>query len=286
MKALVSNDFSTSPDAEAPDGPQWQGSALLRPGILAFAGEILPTELHAHHAVQVVAACTPVVIVDGSGVRRQGTHIIVPTDAPHRVCVGATHGIAVYLDPETVAGAAADRRAHLHGWAQPLSVDPADAPGVDRTHTPGVDRTHTPGVDRTQRQLAGHVADVLADLLRDNAAPSTDDRQGVVAAALQLLPDLVRDGSVRGSDVARQLGISATRLTHLFTEQVGIPLRRYILWLRLHIAMTRVMAGDDVTTAAAAAGFTDSAHLTRTCRRTFGLPPSMMSREVDWDIGL
>ncbi|WP_378731162.1 helix-turn-helix domain-containing protein [Nocardia brasiliensis] len=270
MKALVSNDFSTSSDAEAPDGPQWQGSALLRPGILAFAGEILPTELHAHHAVQIVAACTPVVVVDGSGVRRQGTHIIVPTDAPHRVCVGAAHGIAVYLDPETVAGAAADRRAHLHGWAQPLSVDPA----------------RTPSVDSTPGQLAGHVADVLADLLRNNPAPSADDRQGVVAAALQLLPDLVRDGSVRGSDVARQLGISATRLTHLFTEQVGIPLRRYILWLRLHIAMTRVMAGDDVTTAAAAAGFTDSAHLTRTCRRTFGLPPSMMSRDVDWDIGL
>ncbi|WTL59958.1 helix-turn-helix transcriptional regulator [Nocardia sp. NBC_01499] len=261
MKALLSNDFSTSADADANDAAQWRGTALLRPGILAFEGEIRPTELHAHHAVQIMAACTPISVVDGSGVRQQGTHIIVPTDAPHRVCGGATHGIAIYLDPETVAGAAADRRAHLHGWLQALKVDPALG------------------------HVAEHVADVLADLLRDNAAGS-EDRHGVVTAALQLLPDMVKDGSVRGSDVARQLGISATRLTHLFTEQVGIPLRRYILWLRLHIAMNGVMAGEDVTTASASAGFADSSHLTRTCRRTFGLPPSMMSRDVDWDISL
>ncbi|MFF3223865.1 helix-turn-helix domain-containing protein [Nocardia suismassiliense] len=258
MKALVSNESTTSSDAEV----QWRGTALLRPGILAFEGEVLPTELHAHHAVQIMASCTPVMVVDGSGVRREGSHLIVPTDAPHRVCGGAAHGIAVYLDPETVAGAAADRRAHLHGWVQGLSVDPG------------------------QGRLAGHVSDILTDLLRDNKAADRDDRHGVVTAALQLLPDMVKDGSVRGSDVARQLGISATRLTHLFTEQVGIPLRRYILWLRLYIAMNGVMAGDDITTASASAGFADSAHLTRTCRRTFGLPPSMMSPDIDWDISL
>nr|WP_040740914.1 helix-turn-helix transcriptional regulator [Nocardia tenerifensis] len=260
MKALVSNDFSTSSDAEAA-ATTWHGAALLRPGILAFEGEILPTELHAHHAVQITAACTPVVVVDGGGVRRQGPHIIVPTDAPHRVCGGAAHGLAIYLDPETVAGAAADRRAHLHGWEQTLSVDPA------------------------RGGLAEHVADVLADLLRDDAA-EPPERHGVVTAALQLLPDMVRDGSVRGSDVARQLGVSATRLTHLFTEQVGIPLRRYILWLRLYLAMNGVLAGEDVATASASAGFADSSHLTRTCRRTFGLPPSILSRDVDWDISL
>ncbi|MBF6125962.1 helix-turn-helix domain-containing protein [Nocardia brasiliensis] len=261
MKALVTNDFSTSADAENTAEHPWTGTALLRPGILAFEGEIWPTELHAHHAVQIVAACTPIVVVDGSGVRRQGTHIIVPTDAPHRVAEGAVHGIAVYLDPETTAGAAADRRAHLHGWVHALGVDPAHG------------------------GLAGHVRDVLSDLLPDNGTCS-DGPQGVVTAALQLLPELVRDGSVRGSDVARQLGISATRLTHLFTEQVGIPLRRYILWLRLYISMTRVMAGDDVAAAADAAGFADCAQLTRTCRRTFGLPPSMLSRDVEWDIAL
>ncbi|HEY9266429.1 MAG TPA: helix-turn-helix domain-containing protein [Mycobacterium sp.] len=66
-------------------------------------------------------------------------------------------------------------------------------------------------------------------------------------------------------------------MTHLFTEQVGIPLRRYVLWSRLRIAILRVQAGDDLTGAAHGAGFADSAHLTRTTRDMFGLPPSVLS---------
>jgi AraC-like DNA-binding protein len=102
---------------------------------------------------------------------------------------------------------------------------------------------------------------------------------------LRLLPDLVAAGPVTGTELAAQIGLSASRLTHLFTEQVGIPLRRYVLWLRLRVAITRVQDGDDLTGAAHGAGFADSAHLTRTTREMFGLPPSVLSRHVSWDLG-
>ncbi|UGT72315.1 helix-turn-helix domain-containing protein [Nocardia gipuzkoensis] len=255
MKALVTNGFSMSPTGAA-DEPPPAGVALLRPGVLAFAGSIGPTELHAHHAVQIVAASTPIVVVDGSGVRRQGTHVIVPTDAPHRIDVGSAHGTAVYLDPETAAGAAADRRAHVNGWAGSADTFGLTAGGSD---------------------LTAQVTAVVDDLLPQDGTSGGGERHAVVTAALHLLPALVRKGSVRGSDVARQLGIPAPRLSHLFSEQMGIPLRRYILWLRLHIARTRALAGDDLTVAAQAAGFSDGADLTRTCRRAFGLPPSALS---------
>ncbi|BBY31562.1 hypothetical protein GCM10023114_33850 [Mycolicibacterium sediminis] len=52
----------------------------------------------------------------------------------------------------------------------------------------------------------------------------------------------------------------------------------------MHIAITRVQAGDDLTTAAHTAGFADSAHLSRTCRDTFGLPPSLLSKHLNWDL--
>ncbi|WP_330230011.1 helix-turn-helix domain-containing protein [Nocardia sp. NBC_00508] len=257
-KALVTNGFSTAPDGTADEPPT--GAALLRPGVLACTGAIGPTELHAHHAVQIIAARTPIVVVDGSGVRKQGTHVIVPTDAPHRIDVGSAHGTAVYLDPETAAGAAADRRAHVNGWA-----DSAD----------------TLGLAAVEGDLATQVGAVVEDLLPQRHATGTGERHAVVTAALQLLPTLVRTGSVRGADVARQLGVPAPRLTQLFSEQMGIPLRRYILWLRLHIARTRALAGEDLTVAAQAAGFSDDADLARTCRRTFGLPPSALSGTGD-----
>jgi AraC-like DNA-binding protein len=60
-------------------------------------------------------------------------------------------------------------------------------------------------------------------------------------------------------------------LIHLFTEQIGIPLRRYVLWLRLMTAVQFAVQGESLTEAAHRAGFSDSAHLCRTFRRMYGI---------------
>jgi len=61
---------------------------------------------------------------------------------------------------------------------------------------------------------------------------------------------------------------------HIFTESVGVPLRPYILWLRLQRAACDLMEGYSVTSAAHSAGFSDGAHLTRTFRRMLGMTPT------------
>ncbi|MBV9228376.1 MAG: AraC family transcriptional regulator [Chloroflexi bacterium] len=45
-------------------------------------------------------------------------------------------------------------------------------------------------------------------------------------------------------------------------------------WQRLLVALRTSASGASLTEAAHAAGFADSAHLTRVFRTTFGLPPS------------
>lgn len=47
--------------------PRWGGAALLRPGVLAFAGSIGATDTHAHHAVQIITAATPLTVTDEQG---------------------------------------------------------------------------------------------------------------------------------------------------------------------------------------------------------------------------
>jgi AraC-like DNA-binding protein len=69
-------------------------------------------------------------------------------------------------------------------------------------------------------------------------------------------------------------GLSRSRFMHVFTESVGVPVRPYILWLRLQRAACDLMAGASVTSAAYRAGFSDAAHLTRTFRRMLGATPS------------
>src|SRR5262245_4824985 len=69
-------------------------------------------------------------------------------------------------------------------------------------------------------------------------------------------------------------GLSHSRFMHVFTESVGVPVRPYILWLRLQRAACELMDGRTVTEAAHSAGFSDAAHLTRTFRRMLGTTPS------------
>lgn len=76
------------------------------------------------------------------------------------------------------------------------------------------------------------------------------------------------------ADIARAVGLSASRLQHIFAEEVGVPFRQYRRWLRLRRAIREVVDGANFTTAAHAAGFADQAHFSNDFRRTFGAPPS------------
>ena len=78
-------------------------------------------------------------------------------------------------------------------------------------------------------------------------------------------------------EAARAVGLSESRLSHLFTREAGMPYRRYALWLRAHDALRRLLDGAPITQAALGAGFSDHAHLTRTMRALFGQPPSYVA---------
>lgn len=91
--------------------------------------------------------------------------------------------------------------------------------------------------------------------------------------ALQLAPQHL-DGPLLLTELAQLAGISASRLGHLFTDELGLTYPAWRRWARLQHALAEVSAGASLTTAAHAAGFADSAHLTRSCRAMFGISPS------------
>jgi AraC-like DNA-binding protein len=57
----------------------------------------------------------------------------------------------------------------------------------------------------------------------------------------------------------------------MFVEQIGIPPRRYVLWRRLMTAFQFAVQGKSLTESAHSAGFSDSAHLSRTYKRMYGI---------------
>jgi AraC-like DNA-binding protein len=84
------------------------------------------------------------------------------------------------------------------------------------------------------------------------------------------------DGAVAIRDAAEAVGLSTSRASHLFVEETGLPFRTYVLWLRLVRAVDAHTQGASLTEAAQQAGFSDSALLSRTFKRMFGLPAAAL----------
>ena len=99
--------------------------------------------------------------------------------------------------------------------------------------------------------------------------PIRSTKNKYIEKILTLLRDLPAD-RIGVKELSAEVGLSESRLIHLFKEQVGMPVRRYILWLRLQKAVKHIINGASFTDAAHFAGFSDSAHLSRTFRKMFG----------------
>jgi AraC-like DNA-binding protein len=80
--------------------------------------------------------------------------------------------------------------------------------------------------------------------------------------------------------LAQIAALSPSRLMHVFTISLGIPLRPYVSWLRVQRAAWAIASGHTVTEAAHSACFADAPHLTRTFRRTLGITPRGLARRL------
>lgn len=74
--------------------------------------------------------------------------------------------------------------------------------------------------------------------------------------------------------LAQAVDLSYDRLSHLFSDCMGLPLRSYALAQKIHRAAQLMGRGLNLTEIALAAGFADSAHFSRVWVKTFGASPS------------
>jgi len=99
-----------------------------------------------------------------------------------------------------------------------------------------------------------------------------------INAALVFLRDSPQAyGSIAA--LSERVHLSPSRFAHLFKKVVGVPVRRYVLWLKMRRALDLAIAGDSLTTAALSAGFADSAHLSRSVRAMMGIAPEFLFRQ-------
>jgi AraC-like DNA-binding protein len=111
--------------------------------------------------------------------------------------------------------------------------------------------------------------DLIAAAAAQLPAPGPMDPRGDLVRAL-----LRENPSLRLAEVAQKLQVSYATASTIFTQAIGLPLRGYNYARRCERAAKRLLSGASLTQLAIDAGFTDSAHFTRSWQRSFGHPPS------------
>jgi AraC-like DNA-binding protein len=185
---------------------------------------------------------------------------VVRAGVPYEFDIGGDPLGVIYLEPD-VAGA--DALASLVSGGE--AVDGVLIGGSDPSPLREYFEQRPGAID-----MRGDMREVIG-FGRSRAWRTLDAR---IARAVAVLQDGAGEEQ-SATAAAATAGLSPSRFQHLFTEEVGVPFRRYRGWKRLRAAIREAAQGASLTAAAHAAGFADQAHFSRAFRTAFGAPPSV-----------
>jgi AraC-like DNA-binding protein len=246
-----------------------RGAMAPWPAVLLVCGPGFAAAPHRHHCVQLLMTLRGSLRVRGgrnTAWRKCGAVWVAP-DAIHEMDARGSPLLIGFISAESDMGAALFERIEgeiacvparqVARWRAVLGPTPDEA---------RAERWLSESFMPRRREVAMHpgVQRVLAHLGEPRAA-----FDGLSLNAL-----------------AEIAGLSPSRFMHAFTGSVGIPVRPYILWLRLQRAACDLMNGASATDAAHRAGFSDASHMTRTFRRMLGATPTDLALLKRLRIGL
>ena len=253
---------SVKGEASSRAAASWDGKLFLWGGCGLYAGPAFATTLHAHHALQVCIGMSGRFRLRSGAAApwRAYRGAVVLSDQSHQLDGQGYRVALLYLDPESRL---ARRIAQLQARGGIFAVRKATVESL---------RSRLSGLIEAE-PTARLCEELLEALVRkDNVLAPLDGR---VASAVELLR-AAPGRRMPIAELAPAVGLSPSRLAHLFRAHTGLPVRRYLLWLRLGDALQQLTHGVSLTTAAHAAGFADSAHFSRTFRAMLGITPSSL----------
>jgi AraC-like DNA-binding protein len=239
-----------------------KGTLYLWPDGILFLGTDMFNEPHRHFTASVLLS------IDGTfEVRTGGTHpesyqgLLVAPNTEQSMDARGARVLILQVDPETDHFLRIADRFERHG-------------AVSRIPDELVERLRGVAAARVD-QDSFSPAELWQSIIDTLSIPGGQTRQ-IDRRVREILRIMKLDihASLPAAELASRVGLSEGRLIHLFTDEMGLPMRRYALWLRLREAFLTLAEGASLTEASHRAGFSDSAHMSRTFRGMFGIPPS------------
>lgn len=248
----------------APESPGLRGAVYLWHEGVLFLGTGIQNEKHCHFTASLNFGLDGTFLFDAEGMQpRRMRAVAVAPNVTQSIDSTDVRLVSMQIDPETEAYGRLARIFAEQGEVVEIPDQIADELIVAAAAMEAM-----PNFD--PECLWAQALDLVAGKW---LLPNVLDPR--VARALDILkrdfPDLPSAGAI-----ASEVGLSAGRFIHLWKAQMGISLRRYILWLRLRHVIFCISIGQSLTHAAHESGFADSAHLSRTFRSMFGMPLSSL----------
>jgi AraC-like DNA-binding protein len=100
-----------------------------------------------------------------------------------------------------------------------------------------------------------------------------DKRIAIAAGRIRTAPDSRNSQTFA---LAKDAALSPSRLRHMFSEQIGAPIRSFRAWKRLRNAIQISHQNSNILQLAMAAGYADATHLCHAVRLYFGEQPSFV----------
>ncbi len=240
------------------------GSLLLWGEKALFLGMPYEAETHSHYVLEICIALNGWIhaqATDGTEVTGAAAVLIAP-HVRHRLTIDASQIAVLFVGPATPQGL------HLRRALGARSLLELSGSWLNGLIDPFLALAERPDLDAAR----GPWERLLYGLEPKSAVPAPDRR------ILQTQSFIHRDPASQEpvGRIARTLGIQQRTLGKMFRRQIGMPVTAYRRWIRLRSALATAFCGETLTTAAHEAGFSDSAHLTRTCQETFGVVPSRL----------
>jgi AraC-like DNA-binding protein len=243
----------------------WEGGSLW---LLRAERERENTGWHAHHAIQLTFSLQGAQTLRTADAQLEGPAIAVAPDTDHAFSASG-HVAFLFVEPESPAG-------------QAISAALLGTDAVASVPTDGLDdllaqlRQRPQPVLPEDEDLAAIGRRLIARIAGAVAAGPLDPRvETMIAYAAANL-----DKPLSLATATSHIGLSPSRLRHLFVAETGLAFKTYVLWLRIRRALEVYADGATLTDAAHEAGFADSAHLSRIFRRTFGVPAASLRIEA------
>ncbi|WP_165967920.1 AraC family transcriptional regulator [Saccharopolyspora elongata] len=245
--------------------------------LLAARFERFAFDRHSHEQLAV-----GVIEQGAEGLHMAGGKVVIPAGQLVVLNPGQVHtGFAAdesgwryrmfYFDTAMVAELAREHLGTGDVWFPDTAV--RDAALFDRLRRVHREQEHADDPLTAESLLLGGLGAVLHRHARTGraASPASAGRRGP-ALARQLLHDRWTE-PVTVAELSAAAGMPRASLITAFRREYGLPPHAYLLRLRANRARRLLLAGQRPAEVAAATGFADQAHLTRVCKRYFGVTP-------------